>query len=910
MMSQFSGRGFRVGLISSCALVALACAASPARAQTADAGASGPGGSDLEEIVVTANRRAADIQKTALAITAVSADTLVKNNVSQLADINGTVPGLEITKASGYETDVAIRGVGLGTPENELTTSPGIATFIDGVYIANSISLDETLFDIDHVEVLRGPQGALYGQSSTGGALLLVTKQPVLDQFSGTIGVTLGDYSLHREQGVVNIPIGDQFAIRMSAQNYGHDGFTKNNYFPNLYLDDANDSEGKIAALYQPTDDFKATLTTDFYSSDTNGSAQKNINDPNPSPYVITQDYPGRFALNTNLTHLNLEWDLPWFTVKSVTGYQYLDHHQQEDSSRSAVELIGAYDDVAAWTTHLQNFNEEFDILSNPGEKLEWVTGVFASSQKTRQFVAEFGGSGQPGSLLIPPDIDETSAPHITFGQDLRVNRQAYAWFAQGTYHILDDLRLTGGIRVNYDGYNTNTITFGNPVLGVQNYSDLIPTWRAEIDYDLTPDNMVYGSFSRGYKPGGINTSNTVNHEAVLATPTFNPEINTAFEIGSKNKFLDNSLRANFSAFYYIYRNMEYIATDPQEFSGGVENIPSVHIWGGEAELAYTGLQQRLHTNGTLSLETGEIEGSYYALDSTIQQQIIASSPACAYGGQFYNPACWKVEEGAQRNVGGKLPAQLPNVLASLSVAYDVPVPTGTLTPRVEYVYRGTFQQRIFNQPGIDSVPAYSLVNLNFEYIPTDDPNLSVQFFVTNLLDKAGVNSRYTDPYGTFTTSQQFIPPRQIMGKVSYSFSAGSPSEPAPAVYTPPPAQPPAPPPVAHNYMVFFDFNKSDLTPQATEIVDTAAKNAEATHVTQITCTGHTDTVGSDAYNMRLSRRRAESVAAELEKQGIASSEIEIVAKGKHDLLVPTGDGVKEPQNRRVQIVYSGGPTS
>jgi outer membrane protein OmpA-like peptidoglycan-associated protein len=142
---------------------------------------------------------------------------------------------------------------------------------------------------------------------------------------------------------------------------------------------------------------------------------------------------------------------------------------------------------------------------------------------------------------------------------------------------------------------------------------------------------------------------------------------------------------------------------------------------------------------------------------------------------------------------------------------------------------------------------------------------------------------------------------------VSYHFRAGN-DEVAPSVpYTPPPVQAPA---VPHSYLVFFDFNKSDLTPQATQIVDQAAKNAETTKVTQLTVTGHTDTVGSDAYNMRLSRRRAESVAAQLEKDGIPSSEIEIVAKGKRDLLVPTADGVREPQNRRVQIVYSGGPTS
>jgi outer membrane protein OmpA-like peptidoglycan-associated protein len=123
------------------------------------------------------------------------------------------------------------------------------------------------------------------------------------------------------------------------------------------------------------------------------------------------------------------------------------------------------------------------------------------------------------------------------------------------------------------------------------------------------------------------------------------------------------------------------------------------------------------------------------------------------------------------------------------------------------------------------------------------------------------------------------------------------------AAYVAPPAAPATP----RNYLVFFDFNKSDLTSDARGIVDTAAVNAQNNHVTQLEVTGYTDTVGSDAYNMRLSRRRAESVSAELQAKGIPASEIAIYAKGKHDLLVPTADGVREPQNRRVQIVYSAG---
>jgi outer membrane protein OmpA-like peptidoglycan-associated protein len=144
---------------------------------------------------------------------------------------------------------------------------------------------------------------------------------------------------------------------------------------------------------------------------------------------------------------------------------------------------------------------------------------------------------------------------------------------------------------------------------------------------------------------------------------------------------------------------------------------------------------------------------------------------------------------------------------------------------------------------------------------------------------------------------------------VTYSFGAPPQPEAVPATYVPPPPAPPAAP-ASHNYLVFFDFNKSDLTGDARHIVDQAAQSAKSGNVTQLNVTGYTDTVGSDAYNMRLSRRRAESVSAELEAQGVPSGEIAIYAKGKHDLLVPTADGVREPQNRRVQIILGGSGTS
>src|SRR5882757_9540196 len=206
-------------------------------------------------------------------------------------------------------------------------------------------------------------------------------------------------------------------------------------------------------------------------------------------------------------------------------------------------------------------------------------------------------------------------------------------------------------------------------------------------------------------------------------------------------------------------------------------------------------------------------------------------------------------------------------------------------------------------------MPSYENLNLRVDWKNIMGNSIDAAFFMTNVTDNTHVIGGFPIYAQLGFTSLVYNEPQMYGFTLKYRF--GGPSaepEAAPAPYTPPPAQAVAPAP--RSDLVFFDFNKSDLTGQATQIVDEAAKNAATMKVTQLTVTGHTDTVGSDAYNMRLSRRRAESVAARLEKDGVPSSEIEIVAKGKRDLLVPTGDGVKEPQNRRVQIVYGNGASS
>lgn len=769
----------RTILIPPCVLATLAWSLVPAHAQTAaaDGAASAttttstatPAASSsqgIQEIQITAEHRSTDLQKTPLAISTVSQDTLDKSNVTDLAGLNGTVPSLEITKSSGFENIVTIRGVGLETPENALTTVPGVSYFVDGVYIANTISLDQTLFDLDHIEVMRGPQGALYGQSSTGGAISLVSKQPELGKVSGSGDVSYGTYNLHRERAELNAPVGDTLAVRFSVQQYQHDGFTTNSTL-NTKLDDANDVGGKFAVLWQPNDTFSATLTGQWYSADQNGAAQKNVNDPNSDPYTLSQDYPSKFNLDTQLYHLNLKWDLPLFSVKSITAFQGLDHRQQEDGSRSTSSLLGFYDDIAAWNTSLQNYSEELDLLSLPNSRLEWTTGMYAQSQHSRQFVVEYQGTGTATNLSVP-NIYSNLPSNLAYGNYTYVERKSYAPFVQGTYHVTNDFRVTMGARYNFDAYSLHAYNFSaNGTSNVSNRSsNRAPTGRFELDYDLTPKSMIYASVSRGYKPGGLNGAGT----AAVVQDRFKEETNTAYEVGSKNTFLDNRLKTNLAAFYYVYKNMQYIESDPVPYTSGIANIPSTHIWGGEMEASYLAMKDRLHLGANLTLEQGEIEGNYSTIDSTKAKNIEASNAACLNGGAYYSTTCWAaVIAGASTNLNGNSPAKMPTVSGSVNASYDFAVPKGTLTPRIEYVYRGDMWGRIFNVSSLDQINAYGVLNLHLLYVP-DDSNFTFSLAATNVTNVAGVNSKYTDYYGTYQTSVQYIPPMQVVGTVAYNF--------------------------------------------------------------------------------------------------------------------------------------------
>ena len=743
-------------------------------AAQADVATDGPANARVSEVIVTAGRRASDLQKTPTAVSTVSSAALDASFINEISGLNSIVPSLQITQADGSENLVSIRGVGSETPENTATTTPGISEFVDGVYIVNSVSLDETLFDIDHIEVLRGPQGDLYGESSTGGAINLITKQPELHTFGGSGDVSGGDYDLVRARAEVNLPVGDTVAIRASVQKYSHEGFTKDTYFPDFRLDDADDLSGKVAVLWKPVSNFSATVTGQWYHSLENGAAQKNINDTDTDPRHVYQDFQSKFELVNQLYHVNLQYDLPWFSVRSVTGYQHENFIDHYDSSRSAFSVLGAYDDVARYNTNTSSYTEEFDLFSRPGSRFDWTVGAFVLNEESKQFVVEYetpifpnpivDPETNPSILDVPLGIEAPPYPdNLAYGNLTHAARQGYAGFARGTYHVTPKLSFTVGARVNHDSYTTQSFNFsqfGSNTVS-HGFNDTVPTGRVEADYQLTDQNLVYASAARGYKPGGVNGK---NNQAVIPE-TFHDETNTAFELGSKSSFLDRQLRLNVAAYYYLYRNMQYIEYDPVPFDSGISNIPSIHEYGVEAETSFQSQDHHLHLDGSVALENGFAQGDYKTINSTIANAI-EETPACGFG---FNPGCYPTVEAAAESIRGKTPPDMPKISGAVSGSYDFDTPFGVLTPRVQYLYRGSEWARIFNVAGLDRVRAYGTTNFNLDFHPTGS-KLRLSLTATNAFNVDGVNSKYTDPFGTGQTSQQFIPPRQIIGTVAYRF--------------------------------------------------------------------------------------------------------------------------------------------
>ncbi len=708
----------------------------PAPAQTAPATAPTQKQTQIENVVVTATKVKTNLQKTPLAITALSGAQLDRQNIAAPKDLDNIVPGMVVNTTPSNPLSISIRGAGYEGIENT-SAQPGVSYNQNGVYIASPISLNANFLDLDTLEVLRGPQGTVLGQNSDGGAINVTTIRPQLGVYSGYTDLSAGSYDYDRFRIAANFPLGDTAAVRVAVQQEAHDGWGNATEVPGTGgkypLGNEDSVNARVDFLWKPIEPLTVEVWGEHYTNDTNGDAFKNIDDPDPDPRELTQDWPTKMHQRADNFALNLSYDLGWSTAKFIGSYQEgsLDSVENLDklSYATAVPILGVHDIDVANNRDGHSYTAEFDLTSKPGTPLDWIVGAFYLKQRYNEAVEEYQFTHADTPFGLPlnlspsnPYYGETAnfAGPIAFETRDTQNLDSGSVYGQGTYHIADNLRFTLGGRATIDNQLGNIVDY----FGLPDRNSFAPgqtanilktnfkraTGRAELEYDITTQNTVYAMVSNGIKPGGAN----LNPQAVDVPLIFQPERIDAFELGSKNEFFDKTLRINLSAFYNMVHNFQVDSEDPIPFQGGLTNIKASHVDGIEGEATEL-LPYDLRLDGNFTLQQSRVDTHQQLLDPSEAEQI-----DLANGGPFNG------NDVAQRFAAFSSPAsdvyghtlpKVPPFTANIAIQHSLYFDDGgKLISGLHFIYRNPYYFRIYDNPTTDLVPPQRQIDANFTY--------------------------------------------------------------------------------------------------------------------------------------------------------------------------------------------------
>jgi iron complex outermembrane receptor protein len=527
------------------------------------------------DIVVTAQRTSTLASKTPVALTAIAGDSLTQMGVTNPTQISDVAPNISIDRANGNGLQITVRGISSsdGTEKGD----PSAAFLLDGIYIARPQAQETSFFDIARVEVLRGPQGTLFGRNTTAGVVNVVTNLPSFD-YEGSVDVQYGNYNQVQATGVVNVPVSETFAVRAAVNYDRRDSFITKGQQLNRSLNPFKDNiSGRLSTRWK-FGDGELILRGDY--SHLGGQLQNGVRLSNfytNTSAGQTPLYIGNSVSSADLRRLNdpinfdLDRDNKTWGVQGELNY---------DFGPIGLAYLGSYRELTR--------NEDTAYLRNNGQVIRSrFDGTYRqNSQELRFFTTGTGPlKAQAGlyyfrekSSLVQSLVGFISPTPGTVGYIYQFNQnptisESYAGFGQVTWSILDSLRLTGGVRYSHDtksrvgfiGRCATEACDGTadlPALNNAKRSFEKVTWRAGLDFDVTDTTLLFGTISSGYKAGGFNdgcATGTPN----CATPVrdealyYQPETLTSYEVGIKTRFLDNAVRLNAAAFYYDYSNIQ-----------------------------------------------------------------------------------------------------------------------------------------------------------------------------------------------------------------------------------------------------------------------------------------------------------------------------------------------------------------
>ena len=747
----------------------------------------------IDEIIVTAEKRTESLQDVSKAVTALGADELETKNIVDFVGLSAIAPGVTVAKNEGYKTVISIRGVGDETNQNAIA-APSVALHMDGIFIASKFSLRTDFIDLERIEVLRGPQGTLFGQNSTGGTVNVVSKLPSFDGFEGKADITLGNYNLSKVRGSFNTPLSENVATRNSFVITDRDGFT-DNVINGQDLDDANHISFRSDWLFDLTSNSSLRLFFQYFDADNNGAAMKGLDDKTPDPRKLAQDSLSDYQLTSEVFGAIYEVDLGAASLKILASSQEDDIYVVRDNDRHNFGDVHAEGPLAGLpyiaaefrpeTSLVETKTFEINLISNEPlfGTIDWILGAFYFDHEIENHIYEVKDVNNVKlvDLMDGKFTPYTHAPicatspfegicfaafgaELGFVSDAFPTRESQSIYGQATININEKTRFVSGFRYTEDSFSSDVTNF----FGLQSYlieDDLEKTTgRIAIEYDVDDDTMTYLSFTKGFKPGGSNLTfgwpvdNEQNFGAnpapQLVFPLFESETIDAYEVGLKTDLLDSRLRANISAFFYKYENLQFQSTDPDVYRGGVANIPESEMSGLEVEFLGI-LSNEFSFDLRLSFLDTEITSDYEALDNIRAELYFFGEEPIRYS--------------LRENIKGNKLAKSPEFNANFGLMYEKILSSGKLlTATAEVVHRGDFQQRVFNNPFVDNVEDYTIYNLSLSYELSEQIGLNI--IALNISDEDGMNSSMTDVFGVAGTGIELIPPRQIMGRVSYNF--------------------------------------------------------------------------------------------------------------------------------------------
>ncbi|MFJ6025287.1 TonB-dependent receptor [Brevundimonas sp. NPDC092305] len=615
--------------------------------------------SALDDVIVTARRTEESAQRTPLALSAFSGEQLARQGAQQVTDLQGSVPNLNIVQGRGSSnsTNIYIRGV--GQPDALQTFDPAVGVYVDDVYYSRIRGTQFDLLDLERVEVLRGPQGTLYGKNTIGGALKLISRRPG-QEFRARGSVAYGDYDMIDVQGAVSGPITDQLAFGLSALHSERGGYVTDPVTGAEY-NDKNSNAVRASLAWDPVSNIRVDLNADYSKDDaglTVGQAQNTLTNLFGAPRLVlpavapeynfqtrtTPGLPNETRLETWGSALRVAWDLSDnLTLKSITSYRELNTDDYIDFDATQLEIA----DALVAVDQSQVSQELQATYTNGG--LTAVGGLYYLKEDVASHQESYNDD-LTANLNFPP-LFPGSYTFTRFIDD-QLETTSKAAYANLTYQVTDALRVSGGVRYTEeekDYARQTSVTSSSPLL-VSAYGFLPPVGKYDdtsvmisADYQVTDGVMAYARFSQGFKSGGYNGRANTPAEST----EYRPETADSYEIGVKSSAWDNRFRFNVAMFQTKYDDFQArvtgLSSDPITGLpiGGLSviNAGGLDLFGWEVETAVAPI-----SNLTFDAQIGYLDASY---DEFNDSRFTATGGSRAFQDPAFSPK-WTARYGGQ----------------------------------------------------------------------------------------------------------------------------------------------------------------------------------------------------------------------------------------------------------------------